>query len=168
MIAGYFDESGHSGDTDFVTMGGLVAREEQWSALVPKWNELLSEHQLSEWHSVDYSHSINEYERWEGDTQGRRKLYGDFMCLIRESQGVPLGATISMVHWRQMGNLVKRSLMDPYYLALQLCLYRSSDYRSGMFYQEKMRLVFDDNREFKGRIPTIYHSGTIFQTEISY
>jgi len=158
MIAGYFDESGHSGDTDFVTMGGLVAREEQWSALVPKWNELLSKHELSEWHSHDYAHSVNEYKRWNGDNEKRRNLYGDFMGAIIESQGVPLGATVSMAHWRRMSDAARRSLVDPYYLILQLCLHRSSDYRSGMFSQEKMRFVFDDNREFKGRIPKIYRA----------
>jgi hypothetical protein len=156
MIAGYFDESGHSADTDFVTMGGLVAPEEEWSALIPKWKELLSKHKLSEWHSHDYAHSVNEYKRWNGNDEGRQNLYGDFMGAIIEMEGVPLGATVSVAHWRRMSDAARRSLVDPYYLTLQLCLHRSSDYRSGMFWQEKMRLVFDDNREFKGRIPAIY------------
>lgn len=158
MIAGVFDESGHSGDTDFVTMGGLVARDEEWSALVPKWNELLSKHGLTQWHSHDYAHSVNEYKRWRGDSEGRQNLYGDFMGAIIESHGVPLGATVSMGHWRRMGNTARRALADPYYLTLQLCLHRSNDYRSGMFGQERMRFVFDDNREFKGRIPAIYRT----------
>jgi hypothetical protein len=75
---------------------------------------------------------------------------------IIEMEAVPLGATVSVAHWRRMSDATRRSLVDPYYLALQLCLHRSSEFRSGMFCQEKMRLVFDDNREFKGRIPAIY------------
>src|SRR6185369_8888747 len=125
MISGFFDESGHSAEADFVTMGGFVASEEQWLALVPKWNQLLSKHGLREWHSHDYAHSVNEYKRWRGDTERRRILYADFMAVIIESEGVPLGATVSMVHWRRMSDAVRRSLVDPYYLTLQLCLHRS-------------------------------------------
>jgi hypothetical protein len=139
-------------------MGGFVAREEQWSALVPKWNGLLSKHELTQWHSHDYAHSVNEYKRWRGEKEERRKLYGDFMGAIIESQGVPLGATVSVEHWRRMSDAARRALADPYYLTLQLCLHRSSDYRSGMFSQERMRFIFDDNREFKGRIPAIYRA----------
>lgn len=156
MISAYFDESGHAGDTDFVTMGGFVAEEEKWSVLGSKWNGCLSKYGLSQWHSVDYAQSTHEYKRWKGDESKRRELYGAFMEPIIESRGVPLGATVSMAHWRQTSDVVRRSLMDPYYLTLQLCLLRSSDFRSGMFGEQKMRLVFDDNREFKGRIPAIY------------
>lgn len=156
MIAGFFDESGHSGEADFVTMGGMVASEERWSALVPKWNRLLTKHGLTQWHSHDYAHSVNEYKRWHRDKEKRRILYGDFMGVVVELAGVPLGATISMAHWRRMSGAVRRILVDPYYLALQLCLHRAGEFRSGMYSQEKIRLIFDDNREFKGRIPAIY------------
>lgn len=158
MISAVFDESGHSANTDFVTMAGFVAPDEQWLALASSWNELLVRNELSEWHSSDYANSINEYKRWKGDEEGRRKLYGEFMGLIFDTGGVPLGATVSMVHWRQMSDVVKRLLMNPYYLTLELCLHRSNDYRAGMFREEKMRIVFDDNREFKRRIPKLYRA----------
>jgi hypothetical protein len=156
MIIANFDESGHSRDTAFVTMAGLVAHEESWLRLEPKWKKALKAYGLSQWHTIDYANSLNEYSTWKGYEEKRRGAYGEFVGLIEELDGVPLGATVSMPDWNQLSDAAKRSLVDPYYLLLQACLHRASEYRIGMSGGNKLRVIFDDNQEFTGRIPKIY------------
>jgi hypothetical protein len=156
MLEAHFDESGHSCDTAFVTMAGLVAHEYSWLVLEAKWKEALKAHGLSQWHTTDYANSLKEYSTWKGDEEKRRRAYGVFISLIEELDGVPLGATVSMADWNQLSDAAKRYLVDPYYLIFQACLHRASEYRIGISGGNKLRVIFDNNKEFTGRIPKIY------------
>jgi Protein of unknown function (DUF3800) len=158
MVVIYFDESGHSSNTNFVTMAGLVAHKEQWSALESKWKEALRSWKLTEWHTTHYANSLREYAEWKGDKEKRREAYGEFVDLIRQADAVPLGATVSISGWKKMSEMTRRALIDPYYLVLQSCLQSAHDYRTGMASGDKMLVVFDDTQEFKGRIPKIYEA----------
>lgn len=156
MLSAYFDESGHSRHTDFVSMAGIVAPLQKWERLEIDWKEALKEFELSEWHTSDFAHSLNEYKQYKGKEEKRREMYSRFMNLIRATDGMPMGAIVSMTAWNKMLPAVQKSFLDPYFLCLQDCGHGASVYAIKEPPSHQVMMIFDNNEEFKGRVPKLY------------
>jgi hypothetical protein len=84
MLIAYFDESGHSRQTDFVSMAACVGRYDQWKMLDQQWNAALAKHRAPYLHMREFAHSIGPFKEWTEPQ--RRGLMADCLAAVTASR----------------------------------------------------------------------------------
>jgi hypothetical protein len=159
-IKAYMDESGSSGDTDFVSIGGLVAAGGAWEMLEYQWREALDEFEITDFHMREYAQSVGQCKKWRGDEEKRREVYDRFIRLIYDAHAMPFGAVVPMAAYRQWSKEAKRAMRDPYFICLQYCLdavVHRADY-VGLPMDEKILTVFSQNTQFESLAGKYWHA----------
>ncbi len=72
MLSAYFDESGSHGDSRVFVLSGLVTPAHQWERFSGEWMKALSNEGITDFHMVDFSHSIGQFKGWEAE---RSKMF---------------------------------------------------------------------------------------------
>src|SRR5689334_13927510 len=79
-LVGYFDESGHSSNTDFISIGAFVAEEVAWARISEAWTGALERSGAPYLHMADFAHSQGVYAGW--DEPRRRRLLAECVSAI--------------------------------------------------------------------------------------
>src|SRR5262249_9657185 len=67
VLKAFFDESGHSGDSAFVCLGGCIASLEAWTEFEIKWEQKLHQYGIACFHMTDFESNWGEFENWKED-----------------------------------------------------------------------------------------------------
>lgn len=84
MLIAYFDDSGHSRQTDFVSIAACVGRHDQWNTFDQQWNAAWARHNAPYPHMREYAHSLGPYEGWQEPQ--RRGLMADCLAAVAASR----------------------------------------------------------------------------------
>jgi Protein of unknown function (DUF3800) len=156
LYSAYMDETGHSSDTNFAGMAGLVAPVERWEVFEQDWKAALKEFDLAHFHMKEYAHSTGQFKKFKGDEGKRREIYGRLMDIIAAAEAMPMGSVVSMADWKDLSEEARKALIDPYFLCLQDCARGAAVYAMFEPPEDKVTVTFDDCQEFRGRVPRLY------------
>jgi hypothetical protein len=111
---GFFDETGHSSEGEFVGLAGLVAPRRSWDAFEPTWTNILRAEWLPEFHARQFAHSTGPFASWKGDEPRRRALLGKLVDVIRAVKPTPVAAITDARAIRTMPEIIRSRIKDPY------------------------------------------------------
>ena len=117
MLIAYFDESGHSRQTDFVSMAACVGRYDQWKTFDQQWNAALAKHNAPYLHMREYAHSIGPFEGWKEPQ--RRGLMADCLAATTASRLVFAVACVRVTDFITLEPEIRAEIADPYYACFQ-------------------------------------------------
>jgi hypothetical protein len=165
-LTAYFDETGHSADpqVNCAGMAGMVATVNAWKVFEGQWADLLAEYKVTALHMKYLAHYKKEFADW--DEVKRRRFLGRAVDIILATEGMPVGAIVDLRTFRQLDKRVQERMRDPYYMCMNVCVHGAMIY--GLFdpvkweqgnpfeySSEKINLVFDQNHEFAGLVPSL-------------
>jgi hypothetical protein len=64
VLRAYFDESGHSAQSQFVSVGGCIASVEAWRAFEANWERKLHHYGIACFHVKNFESSSGEFRNW--------------------------------------------------------------------------------------------------------
>jgi hypothetical protein len=117
MLIAYFDESGHSRQTDFVSMAACVGRYDQWKTFNEQWKAALATHGAPYLHMREFAHSIGPFENWTEPQ--RRGLMADCLKAVTASRLVFAAACIRVADFIGLEPEIRAEIADPYYACFQ-------------------------------------------------
>jgi hypothetical protein len=88
VLKAYFDDSGTHAGSDVIVMGGLIAAEEKWAEMQPKWQAGLDYYGIKAMHMSHCFNGYNEFKLWSSDQKEDCIAY--FRKLIVETEGYML------------------------------------------------------------------------------
>jgi hypothetical protein len=97
VLKAFFDDSGTHGPSDVIVMGGLIAPEEAWTALEPKWQAELDRLGIEEMHMSHCEKRWGEFKDFERSE--RDAMIAFFSDLICETGGRLLASAVSRKVW---------------------------------------------------------------------
>ena len=155
-LTAYMDETGHSKDErqKFVGMAGLIATAHYWEHFERKWQEALKSFNIPFFHMKDFASFRGPFKGWSEIK--RRKLLDKLLRIIGTTYALPFGAVIAMEDYRQLSEEQQGYFEDPYYLALASCGAATLILMGPMPSEEKLRMVFSEQMEFKNRALKVY------------
>lgn len=155
-LSAYMDETGHSKEErqKFVGMAGLIATDENWERFERKWREALTFFRIPYFHMKDFAHSRGPFEGW--NELKRRKLFGKLLKIMDTTYALPFGAIIAMDDYRQLSEGRQGTFEDPYFLAFADCAVHGLMLMTPMPHEEKLRMIFSEQVEFKNRALKLY------------
>jgi hypothetical protein len=122
MLIAYVDESGHSSDPrcQFVGLGGLVARSDDWDNFQIAWQGALDEFIGGKpFHMRDfaYQHEGGMYGSWKESK--RRAFFGRLVSAITDNGARASGCVVSLEHFELLDREHQAAFRDPYFMAFQ-------------------------------------------------
>jgi hypothetical protein len=149
MLTAYLDESGHSSDTDFFSIGGIVATSEKWEVFQQKWEAALLEDGIDRFHMREFAHSVGNYKKWEKNELERRRFLAKMFSIIEETDGRIFGAVVNLRAYRLLADYLKPAV-DPYLMCFQHCI-RAAGILT-MFHEPvgKVAVICEEQGEFGG------------------
>ncbi len=150
MLTAYLDESGHSKDTNFVGISGIVAAMDKWEIFEEKWQAVLTEYGLDYCHMSEFAHSVGQFDGWDKDESKRRRFLAQIVNIIDETEGKIFSSVVDNVEFKKRGESLQMAV-DPYYLCFQDCLKAIAI--NGTFEppNEKVAMVFECQTEFAAK-----------------
>jgi len=158
MLIAYMDESGHSDDTDFVGMAGLVAPSVRWETFEREWGHTPKEAGISSFHMREFAHSVGEFRKWKENEPKRKELLAKLMAVVSRTNAVAIGAIVSRADFRTLKPDRQLKFLDPYYACFQTCAWGAARLASFGPPDEKVAMVFGDHSEFKGRAERLWRA----------
>lgn len=121
MLVAYFDESGHSADTEIVAVGGLVATEPEWDTFGRSWNEVLTRYGVRALHMRELNSGVpggvGQFKGWS--TPRRDALLADLLSVAADLPSSLVVTGISTADVRILTQEQKAMLGDPFFACLQ-------------------------------------------------
>jgi hypothetical protein len=155
-LTAYMDETGHSKDErqKFVGMAGLIATARDWEQFERKWKETLKSFRIPFFHMKDFASLRGPFKGWSEIK--RRKLLDKLLRIIATTYAMPFGAVIAMDDYRQLSEEEQGYFEDPYFLAFASCGVATIMLMAPMPREEKLRMVFSEQMEFRNRALKLY------------
>jgi hypothetical protein len=145
VLIAHLDETGHSGDSDYVGVAGIIARSEEWESFDGAWNDLLVEYSVQCLHMREIAHCRGQFSGWS-EAQ-RRGFLGDALALVRKLNGMVVGSMLPMGIWHNtLTSRQRKGLVDPYFPCLQEVL--TTIAIKATVGQVKSKVVVASNTEF--------------------
>lgn len=98
VLKAFFDDSGTHDSSDVIVMGGLLAPEEAWVVLEPKWQEALDCFGIKQMHMSHCERRWGEFQEME--RPDRDKIIERFSDLVCETGGRMLASAVSRKVWK--------------------------------------------------------------------
>lgn len=117
MLTGYFDESGHSSETDFFAVAAFVAEDSEWVAFDARWREALAQTGVPYLHMRQFAHRVGAFQGWTEDR--RRALLAGCVAAIKSIRTIAVGAAVSVTDFRALSPEAQSELRDPFFCCFQ-------------------------------------------------
>lgn len=158
MLVAYMDESGHSGDSRIVAMGGVVGSHVHMEALADSWRKLRERHNLNVFHMSELESYSGEFIGWSKDQ--REALLADVFSTIKDLWIMPFGSAVVIEGYQKLPAL-NLAFCDPWFICFQLCV--SEVAKSQMWHRDdptpkdKIAVFHDRQMEYQGRAVSAFH-----------
>ena len=152
MLRSYTDESGHSGDSRFVCMGGCITTVEVWSHFEEEWKRALNDAGVSCFHMTEFESSRGEFKKWKNKPDEHKLFLAKLLSIMDAHTMIYLAAT-EPVH-KIAGKLAYKD--DPYLDCLVGIIDSAALYVGSLDANEKIEMVFADHPEHTRRVRTIF------------
>lgn len=150
MLQAYFDESGHSSDSQFVCMGGCLAPVETWDQFEKDWGQVLLDYDLTWFHMTDFESYQGEFKGW---SKGKHEqLLGRLMAIMDHHIQLYVGTSENVGEYDRQ----PQPRDDPYFQCLLVCLDSVASYVAQLPEEEKVQVIFADHPEFGRRVRRLY------------
>jgi hypothetical protein len=155
-ITAYFDESGHSSETNFVSIAAFAAEADVWSKFDGDWRRVLQSADAPYLHMREFAHSRGVYLGW--DEGRRRQLLAGAVEAINANGLKAIGAAISVAEFRALSHQAQEAFQDPFFCCLQETSYGVA--LQGLHEPDdlQIRSVFSQQDEFGGKLRLLWDS----------
>ena len=145
MLRGYWDDSGHSSDSDSVSVAGCIACLSRWNALEEPWKAALVEFGLTEFKMSAFANECGQFIGWS--VEKREACLTRFLGLMESNIEAYAGASDFKI---QVHDALKNKKPDSYHVCLQNTL-NAADSAVEEFWspiEETIQMFFDEQGEF--------------------
>ena len=153
MLVSYIDESGHSGDSRIVAMGGIVGSHLQMDALGNDWNVALRAHGIRVFRMSELEGSSGEFQGWS--KQQRESLLADLFGCLEKHFALIFGAAVIVSQYRSLPELAQDVLMDPWFICFHICVSEAAGlvmwHRDDASIMDKVAVFIHQQREYQSR-----------------
>ena len=160
-FVGYCDESE---DDTSLAIACVFARAADWSVIVPPWRDLLSEHEIPEFHAEHCEHRRGAWQEWTdpGDRSAAASQYSDLITVNPLPFPTVYAAAVDLKCFREVAAPQieaahpDKHLDQPWLLAFHQVLdamihaQRLTNDSLGIY--EQLDLICDEKREYSARI----------------
>lgn len=148
VLKAFFDDSGTHDKSDVIVMGGIIASEESWVALEPKWQEALDYLCIKKMHMSHCENAWREFKEWPRPR--RDEAIFRFSDIICETGGRMLASAVSRTAWdsvtaqTDLGQIFYEPIDFPFNTCMRRALESRRATSSG---PEEVRVVFDSREQ---------------------
>jgi hypothetical protein len=147
------DDSGGYSQTEFISIAGYVATDEQWGSFSDDWKALLVKHGIPCIHMRTLVPLKGAYRELGWDVTKRDAVLSEFIELIRKHVLAGFAIAFDAKHYRSMSADAKERIGNPH----RFCLVRTIRLIQNTFArvgaEDAITLVFDDSEE----LSVMYH-----------
>jgi len=148
VLKAFFDDSGTHDNSDVIVMGGLIAPEEAWANLEPKWQAGLDHFGIRKMHMSHCERGWGEFEGWSQYCKDQAiSLFSDLVC---ETGGRLLASAVSRKVWETVTGEVpdlKIVFQQPIDFLFNTCMRRALESRRATSTEPEEVAVTFDTRE---------------------
>lgn len=113
MLVGYFDESGHSSETDFFALAAFVSDDLEWVQFDKQWRTALDRNGAPYLHMREFAHFRGPFAGW---TEERcRSLLGECVTTINSVKAIAVGAAMLVEDFNIFDHEGQSRLQDPFF-----------------------------------------------------
>jgi len=158
MLVTYLDESGHSGDSRIVSMGGIVGTHLVMEQLGERWKQMLLRHSVDVFHMSELEGSLGEFAGWDKDR--REALLADVMNCFNDLFFCFIGMSTIVDQYRSLPGVAQDMLADPWFICFQTCVHFVSTMlmwqKSDPSPNEKIAFFHDQQAEYQSRAASAF------------
>lgn len=151
MIA-FYDESGHSLSTGFVSIAGFIADADSWGNFDRAWSDALIQSGAPYLHMREFAHSIGPFTGWT-EAQ-RRALLHSCVSAINETGLIAVGAVLSVQDFNELPPTVQEMFVDPFFCCLQEVIRGASIFSGGSY--GPALVVYSRQDEMAGKVRQLW------------
>ncbi|MBM4134884.1 MAG: DUF3800 domain-containing protein [Nitrospira sp.] len=144
MLKAYSDESGHSGDSRYVCMGGCVATVEAWARFVADWRKALDDEDLEEFHMTEFENGSGDFVKYKNNPLAHKAFLARLMAIMEEHVAIYVVST-EIVYRDAPRKPINAD--SPFYSCLYGILDSVTSYAGTLDLSERVEMVFADNKE---------------------
>jgi hypothetical protein len=151
LMQAYFDESGHSANTNSIAVAGLAAFEYQWDGFDEEWNAALASAGVAVFHMTDFENRKKAFVGWDEHTQ-KRPLIAQLLQIITRRKLVAVGTAVSVPFFESIPPDEYEDndfFEDPYHLALEETIHLLGGEVGPDFKATAVSVTLADQPEFK-------------------
>jgi hypothetical protein len=93
MLEGYFDESGIHDGAPLCLVAGLIADARKWTRFYPRWQKVLDDYSIKEFHARDFGNHAGEFHGW--DDHRRSRFLARLINIINDARAFPIGLCVA-------------------------------------------------------------------------
>jgi hypothetical protein len=160
VLKAYTDESGHSGDSPFVCIGGCIGAASTWTHFERDWINVLEEGRLSlglkeplVFHMTEFEASEGQFRGWKENLVEHRSFLAKLLSIMKRHE-ISYIAASEPVYKLPNGKLAYSD--DPYYSCLIGILDGAAMHLGMLKEEEKLQIVFADHPEYGKRVRQIF------------
>lgn len=160
-VTAYFDESQDGVQSHVFALAGWTAWNIEWARFEPKWNSVLSAHQVRELHMREYESSWGAFRGWAPDR--KIPLLAALIDTFEQSAVAPSKGPVgfwSAVPLQDYERFVRgRPLKwedDPAFLCFLYCIKRILPFTIGTPKEVQIDFVFDQKPELEERMRAVF------------
>jgi hypothetical protein len=93
LLTAYLDESGTHDGSHSIVVGGVIASQSEWDAILHRWIDALNRRGVKYFHAADFSNRQGEFKGW---TESEcRSLMADLLLVFEDFVILPVGIGVS-------------------------------------------------------------------------
>lgn len=148
VLWAYFDESGEhargSGMLRRLTLGCAIARREDWEALEVRWNEVLVDAGIDQFHMSDFEARKPPFEGW--DNEKRRDILGRLIDIAADHVPIFVGCNDLPGDMRTMGQF-----RSAYRENIAKLVTEFTRFESAMLQGEPVTMIFSAHKDIRAQ-----------------
>jgi hypothetical protein len=160
LITAFFDESGHSGSSRIVAMGGAIGSPMMWRPFREQWTATLDRFGVKVFHMADFESAWGEFRGWS--TKRRQELLDQLLSCLDNKLIFFLGTSVVVSDFRNLTARFRRCALDPWYICFQLSIQQALGEvfvltTEDLWNPKRVAIFFERQMEFR-RAPIMFAS----------
>jgi hypothetical protein len=149
----YFDEAGKWGDSEFVCVGGYLARDADWMALARRWVDACRHHGLPGVHTSTFRQDC----RRAGKLDQADAIFDDFVDIVRDHVLIGFAVAINVPDLAKVPSHIRKEVGDPQLACVQRVLRLLRDRLVAENFPDKIAITFDDSDDYAEKMHGLFN-----------
>jgi hypothetical protein len=163
LLEGNFDDTGTHLGSPIVGVAGLVGKVPDWAELEPKWQAILAQYGMADFHASECQNGWGAFGRLDGIR--RDILVRELARLMADCHLTPISACVYVDAWDQVvgmslenGDAFFSRFQTPFSLCFEYCVQHAVNWAAAVAENSPIALVFNEQREAKEDMTTIFEA----------
>ncbi len=156
ILEAYLDESGTDQGSNVVSVGALLATQDEWEAFSRVWRMALAEWGIREFKMADFVNGAREFKGWS--KLDKRKRFSRVVEMIKTHDATAFGVILPTKPYFSLAKEGSpRTLKDAYQVAAFVCLTKVVSYLAQQPREVEIAYLLDGGAPGHGELDSVLH-----------